>query len=131
MDKKQSKKMNIETIDDYIARYPRHVQRILKKLRQTIREATPEAQEVISYRIPTFRLNGNLVHFGAFRDHIGFFPTSSARENFGKELSKYEGGRGTIQFPLDKPIPYALVRKIVKFRVKENHSEKRTKATRA
>jgi uncharacterized protein YdhG (YjbR/CyaY superfamily) len=123
MDKKRSVK--IETIEDYIAQYPGDVQRILKKLRQTIREAAPEAQEVISYRIPTFRLNGNLVHFGAFKDHIGFFPTSSARENFDKELSKYEGGRGTIKFPLDEPIPYDLVRKIVKFRVKENQSEKR------
>jgi uncharacterized protein YdhG (YjbR/CyaY superfamily) len=123
MDKKRSVK--IETIEDYIAQYPGDVQRILKKLRQTIREAAPEAQEVISYRIPTFRLNGNLVHFGAFKDHIGFFPTSSARENFDKELSKYEGGRGTIKFPLDEPIPYDLVRKIVKFRVKENRSEKR------
>jgi uncharacterized protein YdhG (YjbR/CyaY superfamily) len=123
MDKKRS--IKIETIEDYIAQYPGDVQRILKKLRQTIREAAPEAQEVISYRIPTFRLNGNLVYFGAFKDHIGFFPTSSARENFDKELSKYEGGRGTIKFPLDEPIPYDLVRKIVKFRVKENQSEKR------
>jgi uncharacterized protein YdhG (YjbR/CyaY superfamily) len=111
-------------IDEYISMFPGNVQTILKKLRQTIREAAPQAQEVISYKIPTFRLNGNLVHFAAYEDHISFFPTSSPREAFKKELSKYKGGRGTIQFPLVEPIPYALVRKIVKYRVKENSNKK-------
>jgi len=114
-----------ETVNEYIVMHPEDVQGILRKIRSTIREAAPDAEEVISYKIPTYRLNGgNLVHFGAYKDHIGFFPTSSGRRNFGKELSKYQGGIGTIQFPLDEPIPYALIRKIVLFRVKENHGTK-------
>lgn len=107
--------------------YPKDVQNILKKMRQVIRESAPKAEEEISYRIPTFRLNGNLVHFAAFKDHISFFPTSSARVAFRKELSKYKGGRGTIQFPIDKPIPYGLVRKIVKFRVRESLGKKKSR----
>lgn len=107
-------------IDEYISTYPDNIQKILKKLRQTIRECAPDAEEAISYKIPTFKLNGNLVHFAAYKDHISFFPTSSPRDAFKKELSIYKGGRGTIQFPLDEQIPYDLVRKIVKFRVKEN-----------
>ena len=113
----------VDTIDEYIAQFPEKIQVSLKKIRQTIRENAPEAQETISYQIPTFRLNGNLVHFAAFKDHIGFFPTSSARRTFEKELSKYKGGKGTIQFPLDEPIPYNLIKKIVRFRVKENLSK--------
>lgn len=114
-----SSKQKAKTVDEYIAMYPGNVQSILKKLRQTIRESASGAQEVISYQIPTFKLNGNLVHFGVFEDHIGFFPTPTGKEAFKKELSKYKGGKGTVQFPLDKPIPYDLVRKIVKFRVIE------------
>lgn len=110
----------IETVDDYISQFPDNIQTNLEKLRRAIRECAPGSKEVISYRIPTFKLKGNLVHFGAFKDHIGFFPTSSARIAFKKELSKYKGGRGTIQFPIDKPIPFALIRRIVKYRVKEN-----------
>ncbi len=109
-----------ETIDEYIEAYPNEVQVILERMRQTIRKAAPEAEEVISYRIPTFRLNGNLVHFGAFKNHIGFYPTSSGIDAFKRELSAYKGARGTVQFPLDKPIPYDLVRRIVIFRRKEN-----------
>ena len=119
--------MKAETIDEYISMYPDNIQAILKKLRQIVREAAPKAEETISYQIPTFKLNGNLVHFAAFKDHISFFPTSSGRIAFKKELSKYKGGRGTIQFPLDKPIPYALVKRIVKFRVKENSVKARRK----
>ena len=119
--------MKAETIDEYISMYPDNIQAILKKLRQIVREAAPKAEETISYQIPTFKLNGNLVHFAAFKDHISFFPTSSGRIAFKKELSKYKGGRGTIQFPLDKPIPYALVKRIVKFRVKENSDKERRK----
>lgn len=100
--------------------FPDNVQNILEKLRLTIKESAPEAQEAISYRIPTFKLNGNLVHFGAFKNHIGFYPTSSGIEAFKKELSQYKVARGTVQFPIDKPIPFAMVRKIVKYRVKEN-----------
>jgi uncharacterized protein YdhG (YjbR/CyaY superfamily) len=116
--------MKPETIDEYIHAFPADVQAILKRMRSTIRECAPQAEETISYQIPTFRLNGNLVHFAAFKDHIGFFPTSSPREAFKKELSKYRGGKGTIQFPLSEPIPYTLVRKIVKYRVKENLGKK-------
>jgi uncharacterized protein YdhG (YjbR/CyaY superfamily) len=114
------KKKQVNTIDEYIATFPKQIQDILQELRQTIRESAPQAQEAISYQIPTFKLNGNLVHFGAFKDHIGFFPTSSGVAAFRKELSKYEISRGTIRFPLDKPIPFDLVRKIVKYRVTEN-----------
>jgi uncharacterized protein YdhG (YjbR/CyaY superfamily) len=108
-----------KTVEEYISMYPKNVQMILKKLRETVREAAPEAEEVISYRIPSYKLHGFLVHYGAFENHIGFFPTSSPRRAFKKELSKYGGGKGTIQFPLDKPIPYGLVRKIVRLRVRK------------
>lgn len=108
------------TIDEYISIFPENVQEILKKLRQAIRESAPKAKEAISYKIPTFKLNGNLVHFAAYKKHIGFYPTPSGIEAFKMELSPYEASKGTIKFPLDKPIPYELVKKIVKFRVKEN-----------
>jgi uncharacterized protein YdhG (YjbR/CyaY superfamily) len=114
------KKSEIETIDDYIALYPVDVQKILRQIRKVIKESAPEAEEAISYQIPTFKLNGNLAHFAAFSNHIGFFPTSSGVDAFRKELSKYKLSTGTIRFPLDQPIPYDLIRKIVKYRVKEN-----------
>jgi uncharacterized protein YdhG (YjbR/CyaY superfamily) len=113
------------TIDEYIKTFPADIQKILEKIRQTVRKAAPEAQEAISYQMPTFKLNGNLVHFAAFKDHIGFYPVPSGIEAFRKELSPYIKGKGTIQFPLDKPIPYDLVEKIVKFRVKENLAKKK------
>ncbi len=108
-----------DTIDQYIQSFPQEVQKILKKVRKTIKKAAPEANEAISYSIPTFKLHGNLVHFAAFKNHISFFPTSSGVANFTNELSKYKTSRGTIQFPLDQPIPYDLIAKITKFRVKE------------
>lgn len=107
-------------IDEYIAGFPKHVQEILEKIRMTIRKAAPDAEEIIKYQIPTFTLKGNLVHFGAFKKHIGFYPAPSGIEEFNEELSVYEGAKGSIKFPLDKPIPFALISKIVKFRVKEN-----------
>jgi uncharacterized protein YdhG (YjbR/CyaY superfamily) len=119
---RRSKRVN--TIDEYIASFPKPIQDILQKLRQTIQESAPQAQEAISYQIPTFKLNGNLVHFAAFKNHIGFFPTSSGVAAFKKELSEYEISKGTIRFPLDKPIPFDLVRRIVKYRVKENLDRK-------
>jgi uncharacterized protein YdhG (YjbR/CyaY superfamily) len=109
-----------ETIDEYIADFPPDVQAILKKLRATIRKAAPNAEEAMKYRLPTFVLNGNLVHFGAFKKHIGFYATPTGNEKFRKELSVYEGAKGSVQFPLDKPIPYDLVSRMVKFRVQEN-----------
>jgi uncharacterized protein YdhG (YjbR/CyaY superfamily) len=109
-----------QTIDDYIAGFPPDVQAILQKIRQTISIAAPGAEEKISYQMPTFTLKGNLVHFAAFKQHIGFYPVPTGIEAFKKELARYEQGKGSVQFPLDQPIPYGLIRKIVKFRVKEN-----------
>jgi uncharacterized protein YdhG (YjbR/CyaY superfamily) len=113
-------KRQFKTIDEYIKTFPEQVQIILEKMRQTIRKAAPEAEEAISYQIPTFKLNGNLVHFAAFKNHVSFFPTARGVEAFKKELSRFKGSRGTVQFPLDRPIPYDLVRKITVFRRKEN-----------
>jgi uncharacterized protein YdhG (YjbR/CyaY superfamily) len=109
-----------KTIDNYIAGFPTEVRVILQKLRATIRKAAPGAEEAIKYRLPTFVLSGNLVHFGAFKKHIGFYATPTGNKKFREELSAYKGAKGSVQFPLDKPIPYGLVGKMVKFRVKEN-----------
>lgn len=109
-----------KTIDEYIAGFPAGVRQVLEKLRHTIRQAAPQAQETINYAIPTFTLNGNLVHFAAFKKHIGFYPTPSGMEKFKNELSGYEGAKGSVQFPLDQPIPYDLISEIVRFRVEEN-----------
>jgi len=111
---------NPSAIDKYIAIFPEDVQAILQKVRAAIRKAAPDAEETINYGIPTFTLKGNLVHFAGFKNHIGFYPTPSGIEKFKKELSVYEGAKGSVQFPLDKPIPYALIGRIVKFRVNEN-----------
>ncbi len=113
-----------KTIDEYIKTFPADTRRILEKMRQTIRKAAPEAVEAISYQMPTFKLNGNLVHFAAFKNHIGFYPSSSGIAAFKKELSPYKGGRGSVQFPMDIPIPFDLVEKIVKYRVQENLKKK-------
>ncbi len=109
-----------ESIDDYIATFPADVQVILQKMRQTIHKVAPEAAEVISYGMPGFKLNGMLAWFAAAKRHIGFYPKPSGIEAFKKELAPYKTSRGAIQFPLDKPIPYDLIEKIVKYRVKEN-----------
>ena len=114
-------------IDEYISNYPKDVQEILEKVRMTIRENAPGADEKISYGIPTFYLKGNLVHFAAYKRHIGFYPTSSGIEKFQKELSVYKGAKGSVQFPLDQPIPYDLIGEIVRFRVKENLARAETK----
>ncbi len=113
-----------KTVDEYIATFPKNVQSILQELRQIVRDAAPEAEEAISYQMPTFKLNGNLVWFAAFKNHIGFYPKVSAIEVFKEELSGYEVSKGTIRFPLDKPLPIDLIRRIVKFRVKENLDKK-------
>ncbi len=116
-----------KTIDEYIAGFPVDVQAILEKIRLTIRNAAPDAQETIKYRMPTFTLNGNLVHFAAFKQHIGFYPIPTGIEHFKQELSGYKMGKGSVQFPLDQPIPYDLISKIVKFRVAENSSKTKRK----
>lgn len=108
------------TIDEYIRAFPKDVQSVLERMRQTIRTAAPEALEAISYQMPTFKLNGkNLVHFAGYERHIGFYPVPSGIEAFKKELSPYVQGKGSAQFPLDQPIPYDLVSRIVAFRVQE------------
>lgn len=113
-------RMQFESIDDYISSFPEPVQILLQKMRRAIHEAAPDATEAISYGIPTLKLRGkNLVHFAAFRDHMSFFPTASGIEAFESELSDYGTSRGTVRFPLDEPIPYDLVRRIVAFRVRE------------
>lgn len=109
-----------KTIDEYIAGFPNDVQDVLQKIRMTIRKAAPESEETISYKMPAFTLNGNLVYFAGFEKHIGFYPIPTGIDKFKKELSVYKQGKGSVQFPLDKPIPYNLISKIVKFRVKEN-----------
>ena len=108
-----------KTIDEYNKGFPPEVQAILQKVRHTIREAAPAATEAISYGMPTFKLNGNLVHFAAHTKHIGFYPTPSGIEAFKKDLSPYESSKGAVQFPLNKPVPYRLIKKIVAFRVRE------------
>ena len=111
---------HFETVDEYIADFPERVQIILQQVRRAIREAAPGAEEAISYQIPGFRLNGSLVWFAAFKDHIGFYPRASGIEAFKDELSAYEISKGTVRFPLDKPLPLDLIQEIVRFRVKEN-----------
>jgi uncharacterized protein YdhG (YjbR/CyaY superfamily) len=123
-------KIGFQSIDEYINAFPKKVREILQGLRQTIKAIAPDAGETISYGIPTFVLNGNLVHFAAYKKHIGFYPTSSGIRAFKKELSTYKTSRGTVQFPLDKPLPLALVKKIVRFRVAENNKLSREKSKR-
>lgn len=118
-------KKRYKDIDDYISTFPPDVQRVLQEMRQAIKESAPDAEEVISYRLPAFRQNGILVWFGAFKDHIGIFPKASGIEAFRDRLAGYEVSKGTIRFPLNKPIPLGLVKEIVKFRAKENMTEKR------
>jgi uncharacterized protein YdhG (YjbR/CyaY superfamily) len=109
-----------KNIDAYIAGAPEDIRPVLEKIRETIRAAAPEAQETISYSMPAFKLNGVLVYFAAFKDHIGFFPTAEGVSHFKKELEPYDTSKGTVRFPLDKPVPYGLIQKIVKHRVQEN-----------
>lgn len=108
-----------KSIDEYIAGSPEDVRGILQKIRSTIRRAAPGAKEAVKYGIPTFVLNGNLVHFGGFQKHVGFYPTPSGIEEFKDELSVYKSAKGSVQFPLDQPMPYSLIGKIAAFRVKE------------
>jgi len=118
-----------KTIDEYISLFPDDVRTILNQVRQTIRAAAPEAQETINYQMPTFTLNGNLVHFAGFKNHIGFYPTPTGIEAFKDELSAYKGAKGSVQFSLDQPMPLSLIRRIVEYRVKENSERKPGKKT--
>lgn len=123
----EPEEVRAETIDQYIAAFPPAVKRILRAMRKVIQQAAPEATERISYRMPTFHLNGNLVHFAAFKNHIGFFPTPSGVAAFEDELGDYVHAKGSIQFPLDEPIPYDLVRRITEYRVAEVQKKQRRK----
>jgi len=116
----ESRKAGLGSIDEYIAAFPEDIQKILQGLRATIKAAAPDAEEKISYQIPTFALMGNLVHFAAYKKHIGFYPTSSGIRAFKQELAAYELSKGTVRFPIGKPLPLKLIGKIVKFRVVEN-----------
>lgn len=114
-----ARKKQFTTIDEYIATFPADVQVTLQKLRETIQQAAPDAEEAISYGMPTFKLHGNLVYFAAFKNHFGFYPTPSPIETFADELSPYKVSKGAIQFPKDQPLPLDLVRRIVEFRVQQ------------
>jgi uncharacterized protein YdhG (YjbR/CyaY superfamily) len=117
-----------KNIDEYIEGFPTKVQAILNKIRATIKKAAPGSKEAMKYQIPTFiNANGNLVHFAAYKSHIGFYPAPSGIDKFKEELSAYRTGRGTLQFPLDKPIPYGLITKVVKFRIKETSDKAKAK----
>ena len=107
-----------KTIDEYMATFPDAVRNRLEELRRVIRESAPQSEEAISYGIPTFKLNGNLVHFAAFKNHIGFYPTPSAIKAFRKELSPYKQAKGSVQFPMDEPLPLGLEKRIVAYRVR-------------
>ena len=113
------KRQKYETIEEYIVDFPENIREALQNLRRVIKRTAPGAEEAINYGIPTFKLNGNLVHFAAFKKHVGFYPNPSAIEAFKNELSAYEISKGSVKFPLDKPIPFDIIEEIVKFRVKE------------
>lgn len=116
----ENKKAGFTSIDEYIATFPEEVRAKLQQIRETIKAAAPDAEEKISYQMPTFALKGNLVHFAAHKNHIGFYPMPSAIEAFKEEIARYESAKGSIQFPLDEPVPLDLITRIVKLRVAEN-----------
>lgn len=113
-------KITFNTIDEYIAQFPFEIQRVLQQIRAVIKEAAPEATERMSWQMPTFYLDGNLVHFAAHKNHIGFYPGASGIEVFQKEISEYKSSKGAVQFPLNQPMPYELISKITKYRAAEN-----------
>jgi uncharacterized protein YdhG (YjbR/CyaY superfamily) len=126
----ESNKVGFISIDEYIATFPEEIQKILEELRATIKAAAPDAEEKISYQMPTFTLKGNLVHFAAFKNHIGLYPTPSGTQAFKHELSIYQGAKGSIKFPIEKPLPLELISKIVKFRVAENLKNAKDKSSK-
>jgi uncharacterized protein YdhG (YjbR/CyaY superfamily) len=114
-------------IDEYIDGFPPDVQKILQKIRLTIRKEAPNAEEAIKYQIPTFVLNGNLIFFAGFKNHVSVYPAPRGDEKFKRELAAYEGGKGTVRFPLDKPVPFDLIRRIVRFLIKKNSENSKPK----
>lgn len=110
----------VNNIDEYIAGFPKDIQRILKKIRATIKKAAPKAEEAIRYSMPAFLLNGHLVLFSAYKNHIGLYPVPAGNETFKKEIAPYKSGKGTLHFSFDQPVPYDLIAKLVKLRIEEN-----------
>jgi uncharacterized protein YdhG (YjbR/CyaY superfamily) len=121
-------KGGFSSIDEYIATFPEDIQALLEAVRATIKTSAPDAEERISYQMPTFVLHGNVVHFAALKNHIGLYPTSSGIEAFKDELSSYEGTKGSVKFPFSQPLPMELISKIVQFRVTENLNKAAAKA---
>ena len=121
----KDEKQTPQTIDEYISNFPKETRLLLESMREIIRKAAPDAEEAISYAMPTFKLNGNLVHFAAAKNHIGFYPAPSGINAFQKELAKYKSSKGAVQFPIDEKLPLGTIAKIVKYRVKENLSKQR------
>ena len=121
----KAKQRDYQSIDEYIQSFPRNVQKRLRELRRLVRDQAPQAEEKISYQMPTYFLRGNLVHFAAYEKHIGFYPTPSAIRAFRRELSRYKNAKGSVRFPLEEPLPKGLIRKMVRFRVKENSDRNR------
>lgn len=124
----QAPKIKFSTVDQYIAGFPKHTQALLKELRSAIKKQVPQAEEVISYNMPAFRLDGMLVYYAGNKAHIGFYPMPSAIMAFKKELASYVTSKGAIQFPLEEKLPLTLIKNIVKFRVQENKEKKKLKA---
>lgn len=117
------KQTKVTTVDEYILQFPVEVQAILQTLRKLVKDISPEAEEKMSYQMPTYYLKGNLVHFAAYKNHIGFYPTPTGIEAFKDELSDYKSAKGSVQFPIDKPIPFELIKRIVEFRVGEMNGD--------
>ena len=121
----ENQKTSYSSIDEYISSFPEHIQKKLVEIRTIIREQAPEAQEKISWQMPTFYLYGNLVHFAGYAKHIGFYPGANGIATFESEISKYKYAKGSVQFPLGEPLPVELIKKIVKFRVDENIKDRK------
>jgi uncharacterized protein YdhG (YjbR/CyaY superfamily) len=116
-----------KTVDEYLSVFPANTKALLKEMRKTIKQAAPEAEELISYNMPAFKLNGMLVYYAGYKAHIGFYPASSGISTFQKKLSAYEGSKGTVRFPLDQPLPVSLITEIVQFRAQENLKKQKAK----
>ena len=127
----ENKKSGFHSIDEYIGTFPEDIQKLLEEVRATIKAAAPDAEEKISYQMPTFFLKGNLIHFAAFKNHIGLYPTPSGTEAFKRELSIYQGAKGSVRLPIDKPLPLKLISRIVKFRVAENLKKAEAKSKKS
>ena len=119
-----------KTVDEYLSTFPSSTKKMLQQLRETIRKAAPQAEEIISYNMPAYKQQGALVYFAGYKGHIGFYPVSSAIREFEKELSAYEGSKGTVRFPLDKPLPLKLITRMVKYRIQENEARANAKAAK-